>query len=88
MRRTKKKDGWSSHDVIYWSDKFKRPIAYSTKGTSDYLAIISEEYKLNTATSLLAFINSGKVIPDQDAIKVLEAYISKGVGEEVLNLTL
>lgn len=61
-------------DVQWYVPGQKRPIAYSTKATSDLIAVLAEEG--GTIAEVLRRINY-----DTDAKSVLQAYIDHGYGD-------
>jgi predicted metal-dependent RNase len=63
-------------DVAYRLPKKKKPIAYSTKATSDLIVVLAQEYE--TITDVYHAINY-----DQDAKDVLKKYIDLGYGDVV-----
>lgn len=78
----KKKSDWSSHDVIWWSKKHKKPIAYSTKADSDAISLINEPNM--TANDLLAKLTSGEFLVSKDCIAVIEEFVKRGLGNELI----
>lgn len=72
MRKSRKPKG----DVEWIIPKQKTPIAYSTKATSDLIAVLSQDYE--TITDVYNAINY-----DQDAKDVLQKYIKAGYGNVV-----
>ena len=77
MRKNKSKG-----DVFWYSKKYKRPIAYSTVADSDAIALINQPHQ--TANNLMFILKSGKYSVSQEMIKVIQSYIDKGCGDEVL----
>lgn len=72
MRKSRKPKG-----AVEWIiPKRKTPIAYSTKATSDLIAVLSQDYE--TITDVYNAINY-----DQDAKDVLQKYIKAGYGNVV-----
>lgn len=63
-------------DVAWMIPKRKRPIAYSTRATSDIIAILSEMH--NTINDVRAAI-----VCSEEAKMVLDAYISRGYGTQI-----
>lgn len=63
-------------DVAYRLPKKKKPIAYSTKATSDLIVVLAQEYE--TITDVYNAINY-----DQDAKDVLQKYIEAGYGNVI-----
>lgn len=68
--------GWNAGNVQWTIPGKKRPIAYSTKATSDLIVLLSKEHK--TIREVQAAINY-----DQDAKRVLQQYIDAGYGEQI-----
>ena len=66
----------SKGDVQWCVPKRKTPIAYSTKATSDLIAVLAEDYE--TITDVYNAINY-----DQDAKDILQKYINLGYGNEI-----
>lgn len=65
-------------DVEYRLPNKKRPIAHSTKATSDLISILSEIFlTINDVRKAICY--------DEDAKKILDIYIEKGYGEEKAN---
>ena len=75
---TTKKSDWASTDVEWHVPNAKRPIAYSTKATSDYIEVLADENPAATISELQGLVNY-----DQDAKKVLQQYIDAGHGDQV-----
>lgn len=67
---------WNSNDVKWRVPKKKKPIAYSTKATSDLIVALSKENK--TIKDVQAAISL-----DQEAIKILQKYIDEGYGDTI-----
>lgn len=63
-------------DVLWHIPKRKRPIAYSTKSTSDLIVLLSQEYR--TIQDVQDNIHY-----NQEAKAVLQAYIEKGYGKQI-----
>lgn len=63
-------------DVAYHLPKKKKPIAYSTKATSDLIAVLAQDYE--TISDVYNAINY-----DQDAKDVLQKYIDLGYGDVI-----
>lgn len=62
-------------DVQWYDGKHKRPIAYSTKATNDYICLLYEQgYK--TPNEIIRHI-----VYDREAEQVMQAYIDKGFGD-------
>ncbi len=78
-----KKLKWYSKDVAWHSKKYKRPIAYSTVATSNFINEINQPNK--TAKELYDYLtNENLVIRDSEAISIIEAFINKGLGDEII----
>lgn len=63
-------------DVEWFVPGRKRPIAYSTRATSDLIAVLAEEG--GTIREVQTRINY-----DQEAKAVLQAYIDRGYGDQI-----
>lgn len=64
----------------------KRPVASSTKATSDFLALVHEEHPAATVSELREIItDETKYIIEPDAVAVLDAHIKAGYGDVVPN---
>lgn len=63
-------------DVRWTIPNKKKPIAYSTRATSDLIVVLAEDYK--TIADVYNAINY-----DQDAKDVLQKYIDFGYGNEI-----
>ena len=63
-------------DVQWTVPNKKKPIAYSTRATSDLIVILSEDYE--TITDVYNAINY-----DEDAKEILKKYIDLGYGNEI-----
>ena len=72
----------SKGDVYWFSKKYKNPIAYSTIADSDCLSLINEPN--NTANDLMIILKSGQYLVSTDMIRIVQAFIDKGCGEEIL----
>ena len=66
----------SKGDVEYRLPNKKKPIAYSTKATSDLIVVLAQDYE--TISDVYNAINY-----DQDAKDVLQKYIDLGYGDVV-----
>lgn len=73
---SRRKMSKSEGDVHWMVPKRKRPIAYSTKATSDLIAVLSQDYE--TITDVYNAINY-----NQEAKDVLQKYIKAGYGNVV-----
>lgn len=77
--------GWYSRDVEWYSIKKSRGtkrgklLACSTKATSDLIVMLAEDNPKATIKEIPQMINF-----DGEAEKVLQAYIDKGQGEEIV----
>ena len=74
---TKKAD-WPVHDVEWHVPGKKKPIAYSSKVTSDLIEALAEENPSATIREIF-----GKVNYDVEAKKVLQQYMDAGYGDQV-----
>lgn len=62
----------------------KKPIAYSTKATSDFLVLVASlNPRMNIRELRDVLTDKEKWILDPDAVKVCDAYIEKGYGDYV-----
>ena len=66
----------SKGDVKYHIPKKKKPIAYSTKATSDLIVVLAQDYE--TISDVYNAVNY-----DQDAKGVLKKYIDLGYGNVI-----
>ena len=66
----------SKGDVEYHIPKKKKPIAYSTKATSNLIVVLAQDYE--TISDVYNAVNY-----DQDAKDVLKKYIDLGYGNVV-----
>ena len=71
-----KKSDWVSHDIYWYAPNSKIIIAYSTRSASDLIETMSEDNPKMTISELHDAINY-----DEEAKKVLQAYINSGFGE-------
>jgi hypothetical protein len=78
----KKKSNWTSKDVYWYAAKYKRPIAYSTVADSEAISLINQPNM--TANELMAEMTSGKWLVGSEMLKVIQAYIDKGLGDELI----
>ena len=76
------KKTWTSKDVCWFSNKYKRPIAYSTVADSEALALINQPNK--TASELMKILNSDQFLVSKEMKDVVQAFVDKGLGNEVL----
>lgn len=72
----------SKGDVCWWSRKYKNPIAWSTVADSDAISLINEPNQ--TANDLMEILKSGKFLVNDDIIRIVQTYIDKGLGNEIL----
>lgn len=73
-------------DVHYLVPGKKRPVAGSSKATSDFLAIIHEQNPTATIVQLRAIITDRSLwLPNPEAIAVLDAHIKAGYSDFVPN---
>ena len=63
-------------DVEWRLPNKKKPIAYSTRATSDLIGILAEDHE--TIIDVYNVINY-----DEDAKNILQLYIDKGYGNEI-----
>ncbi len=75
---TTKKADWQAHDVEWRVPGKKKPIAYSSKATSDLIEALAEENPSATIREIL-----GKVNYDAEAKRVLQQYMDAGLGGQV-----
>lgn len=68
-------------DVQYCAGKRKRPIAYSTEATLDYLILVQSILPDSTVYERIDFIqNKRNIVFDKEAYEVLLAYVTYGFG--------
>lgn len=68
-------------DIQYYAGKRKRPIAYSTESTLDYLILIQSILPDSTVYERIDFIqNKRNIIFNKEAYEVLLAYVTYGFG--------
>ena len=75
-------------DVHYWAHtrKRKKPIAGSTKATSDFLVVVHEEHPDCTVSQLRDLLTDRtRYILEPEAVAVLDAYIKAGEGDVIPN---
>lgn len=73
-------------DVEFYSPdkKKKKPIAYSTKATSDFLVLVAAMNPGATVKELREILtDKSKWILNPDAVRVCDAYIEKGHGDYI-----
>lgn len=70
-----KKTEWASHDVCWWEPNSNMIIAYSTTAASNLIDALAGDNPVMTISELHDTINY-----DQEAKKVLQAYINRGFG--------
>ncbi len=75
---TTKKTDWQAHDVEWRVPGKKKPIAYSSKATSDLIKALTEENPSATIREIF-----GKVNYDAEAKRVLQQYMDAGLGGQV-----
>lgn len=64
------------NDVEYYVRGRKKPIAYSTKATSDFLVMISKQHPNMTIAEIRKELaDSNKWIPNYEAIAVIDKYL-------------
>ena len=73
-----KKGDWSSHDVYWYAPNSKTVVAYSTKAASDLIEAMALDNPTMTVSEMLNAINY-----DEEAKKVLQAYITSGFGNDI-----
>lgn len=62
----------------------KKPIAYTTKATSDFLVLVASFYPGANVTELRdRLMDKTQWILNPDAVQVCDAYIEKGYGDYV-----
>jgi hypothetical protein len=66
----------SKGDVYWQLPKRKTPIAYSTKATSDLIAVLSQDNPDKTIAEV-----KGLIYYDSEAKEILQKYIDKGYGD-------
>lgn len=76
-KKRKTPKGWLCHDVEWTIPKKKKPIAYSSEATNNLIVLLAKETS-GTIKEVYEQINY-----DQEAKKVLKAYIDKGFGDIV-----
>lgn len=73
-------------DVEYYVPGRKRRVAGSTKATSDFLALVHEDYPTATIAQLREIItDKTRYIRSPEAVEVLAAHIALGYGNHVPN---
>lgn len=82
MRNKSKASKWASKDVSWFSVKYKQPVAYSTVADSDAISLINTPNQ--TAANLMNILKSGRYLVSDDMVKVVQAYIDKGLSDEVI----
>ena len=82
MKRTDKLD------VIYRVPVRKKPLTRSTKATSDFLAMVHQQYPKETIAELRNRItNRSHYLPNPDAIQILDDHVNAGYGAKIPNWT-
>lgn len=76
------KTKWCSKDVHWYSLRYKKPIAYSTVATSDYITMINKPNM--TAIELLKVLKSDLYLHDTDAIMVIQEFVNRNLGNELI----
>lgn len=68
-------------DVAYYVPGRKRQVAGSTKSTSDFLALVHEEYPMATVAELRGIVtDKRRFLTNPEAVDVLDAHIRTGHG--------
>lgn len=68
-------------DIQYYAGKRKRPIAYSTEATLNYLILVQSILPDSTVYERIDFIqNKRNIVFDKEAYEVLLAYVTYGFG--------
>ena len=75
-----KKSDWASHDVLWYAPNSKTIVAYSTRACKDLIDVMADDNPTMTISELHDAINY-----DDEAKKVLQAYIDSGFGDDVAN---
>lgn len=76
----------SKGDVSFYADDYKKPIAYSTVATNDFLVIVHEMYPMSDIYELKNILEDrNQWIRNPEAIAVLDAYIKAGAGNTIPN---
>lgn len=71
-------------DVTYHVPGRKRRLTSSTKATSDFLAIVHQQYPTDSIQQLRDRLCDRSVyIPNPDAIRVLDEHIHAGYGNQI-----
>jgi hypothetical protein len=73
----------SKGDVYWYVQNRKRPIAHSAVAVSDSLSMINTPH--TTPNNLTRMLKSGAYVGVNDEIRVVQAYIDDGHGDEILN---
>jgi hypothetical protein len=73
----------SKGDVCWNVPNKKRPIAYSTVSDSAAISLINEPNK--TPNELKIIFESGQYIVNPEMKKIIQTYIDKGYGDEILH---
>ena len=72
------------HDVEYYVPKRKRPVAGSTKATSDFLAVVHEQHPACTIRQLRDLLTDRtQYIFQPEAVAVCDAHIKAGYGDVI-----
>ena len=72
-----KKSDWNAHDVEWFDNEHKKPLAYSTRATSDLIEILAQDNPKATISEIKDLITY-----DDEAKQVIDAYISNGYGNQ------
>lgn len=83
-RYPKPKIGYGS-DIHWYTPKYKRPIATSTKACGDSIEVMTEK-GYNTPNKIVKAINDKIFIGCYEEKLIMEEYIRKGFGDLVLNV--
>ena len=72
------------NDVEYYAPKRKRPVAGSTKATSDFLAVVHEQHPTCTIRQLRDLLtDKTRYILEPEAVAVCDAHIKAGYGDVI-----
>ncbi len=72
----------TGYDVLYFSQNRKKPVSGSTKATSDFLAIVHEDYPTATISQLKEILSDrNRFALEPEAIRVLDDHIEAGYGD-------
>jgi hypothetical protein len=85
MKKSKtKKSKWYSKDVSWFSIKYKRPIAYSTIATSDFIDLINFPVNKTAQEFYDLLINKELFIRNEEAVLVMKEFIDRGLDNEII----